>query len=144
EGDGWFPAFSESLPTPEPVVITRLGDRDNPDMSQGPSIGIDITRTEPLEVHWQAGNGDYFEVKIIPGAGSNTKYMKLRCVTFDDGCLSIPPEALAALVPDQASNFQFKAERHNFALHSIRDNSGQVQAAALLDVNSVLEATVLR
>lgn len=142
-GDTDFPAFSDELPAPDPVIITRLGDRDNPDLTQGPSINISIDRTEPLEVHWVPGNGDYFEFKIIPGSGSDTQYMKLRCITFDDGCLSVPADALVYLVPDKATNFQLKAERHNFVLHSIKDGD-VTQAAALIDVSSVLEATVLR
>lgn len=138
-----FPAFSEELPAPDPVVITRLGDRENPDMSQGPSINISIDRIDPLEVRWKPGGGDYFEFKIVPGSGTDTKYVKLRCITYDDGCLSVPADALVYLVPDKATNFQLKAERHNFVLHPIKDGD-LTQAAALIDVSSTLEATVLR
>ncbi len=138
-----FPAFTDELPAPAPVVITRLGDRDNPDMSQGPSINISIDRIDPLEVRWEPGGGDYFEFKIVPGSGSDTKHIKLRCITFDDGCLSVPADALVYLVPDKATNFQLKAERHNFVLHPIKQGD-VTQAAALIDVSSTLEATVLR
>jgi hypothetical protein len=142
-GDSDFPAFTDSLATPDPIVLTQLGDRSDPDLGLGPSIGITIDRTEPLRVEWVPGNGDYFEFKIYPGSGSDTEYVKLRCLTYDDGCLSVPAEALVYLVPDLATNFQLKVERHNFALHSIKEGD-QTKAAAILDVNSVLEGTVLR
>ncbi|RME22571.1 MAG: hypothetical protein D6806_12795 [Deltaproteobacteria bacterium] len=141
---GWFPAFTETIQAPEPLVVTQLEDRPDPDLSQGPSIGIDSMRVNDLVVKWVPGGGDYFEFKLIPGAGTETPYAKLRCVTRDDGCLHVPAAAVAALALDKASNFQMKMERHYFKLHPIYDDSGQLQAAVLLDVSSAVEATVLR
>ncbi|MBW1810826.1 MAG: hypothetical protein JRJ87_21725 [Deltaproteobacteria bacterium] len=138
-----FPSFTELIAAPEMPVVTQLGDKINPDMGSGPSIGISIDRIEPLVVKWEAGAGDYIDVKIIPGSGSDTKHLKVRCVTYDDGCLEIPAAAIQYLVPDLATNFQFKIERHNFVLHSIKDGDA-TKAAALIDVSSILEGTVLR
>ncbi len=144
-GDGAtdFPAFTDELPAPDPVVITRLGDREHPDLSQGPSVNISIDRIDPLEVRWKPGNGDYFEFKIVPGSGTDTKYVKLRCITYDDGCLSVPADALVYLVPDEATNFQLKAERHNSVFHSVMDGD-VTKAVVKIDVSSTIEATVLR
>jgi len=143
EGDGEFPSFTAQLPAPDPVVLTRLGDRPDPDLGAGPSVNISVDRVDPLLVKWQPGNGDYFEFKLVPGSGSDTKHAKLRCITYDDGCLSVPAEAIVYLVVDKATNFQLKAERHNFELVSIKEE-GQTKAAALIDVSSTLEGTVLR
>jgi hypothetical protein len=138
-----FPSFTEQIAAPEMPVVTQLGDRVDPDMGAGLSIDISIDRTEPLQVKWEPGSGDYIEVKIIPGSGSSTKHLKVRCITYDDGCLEIPADAIQYLVPDEATNFQFKIERHNFVLHSIKDGEA-TKAAALIDASSVLEGTVLR
>jgi len=138
-----FPSFADQIAAPEMPVVTQLGDKSNPDMGSGPSIDISIDRTEPLVVKWEAGAGDYIEVKIIPGSGSDTKHLKVRCITFDDGCLEIPAAAIQYLVPDLATNFQFMIERHNFVLHSIKDGDA-TKAAAKIDASSILEGTVLR
>ncbi len=142
-GAGEFPALSVELQPPAPMVITRLGEVENPDLSQGHSVGINTERVDPLVVQWEAGGGSYVEIKLVPGRNSQTQWAKLRCITFDDGCLHIPAEALAFMVADTASDFQFKAERHNFVLHSVRDGD-TVKAAAVVDVSSAVEATVLR
>jgi len=143
DGANYFPPLQAELPPPEAPVLTQLGEFTNPDLTKGLKLGITADRTDPLQVKWQPGNGNYIEVKLIPGRGSETPWAKLRCITFDDGCLHIPAEAVAFMVQDKASDFQFKIERHNFLLHSVREGD-KVKAAALIDVNSALEATVLR
>jgi hypothetical protein len=140
---GFFPPLQAELPPPQVPVLTKLGEFKNPDLKKGLQLGITADRATPLEVKWEPGQGKYLEVKLVPGRGSETPWAKLRCITFDDGCLHIPPEAIAFLVQDKASDFQFKIERHNFVLHSVREGD-KVKAAALIDVNSALEATVLR
>ena len=142
-GDTDFPAFTDSIPAPEFPVLTRIGDLKDPDLAAAPSVGIDEYRADSLRVEWEAGDGDYFEFLIIPGAGSETRHMKLRCITFDDGCLEVPVEALRHLALDLATNFQLKVERHNFVLHSVKDGDA-TRAAALIDASSALEGTVLR
>jgi hypothetical protein len=138
-----FPAFSESLPAPEPPVLEGLDGQPGELIATGPSIGIDVNRADPLRVTWQPGSGDYVEVKIIPGAGSATPYAKLRCITFDDGCLEIPGAALGQMALDSATNFRFRLERHNFRLHS-ESEGGVVKAATLIDLGSTVEGVVLR
>lgn len=138
-----FPAFSDELDVPEQVVIKRLGKHKNPDIVSGPSLDITLERSEPLQVVWEAGNGDYFEVKLIPGAGSPTAWQKLRCITFDDGCLEIPAEAINHLARDEATNFNIKVERHSQKMHVIKDGD-VTQAIALLDASSWLGGIVGR
>ncbi len=138
-----FPAFQDTLATPDPVVLTQLGDLTNPDLTSRPSIGIDLLRQDPLQVQWEAGNGDVIEFKLIPGEGSDTPYGKLRCITFDDGCLEVPAAAINYLSADMAINFQLKIERQNYALHSVVEN-GETKGVAIVSVSSVLEGTVLR
>lgn len=138
-----FPAFSEELEAPDQVVIKRLGPHKDPDLVAGPSLDITLERTEPLRVEWEAGNGDYFEVKLIPGAGSSTAWQKLRCITFDDGCLEIPAPAINHLALDEATNFQIKVERHNQKMHVIKDGD-VTQAIAILDASSWLGGIVGR
>jgi hypothetical protein len=138
-----FPAFNESIKVPDFPELTGLGEHKDPDLASGPSIGIIDQREDPLMVRWKAGDGDYIEFKIIPGAGSETKHMKLRCVTFDDGCLEVPAEALINLSYDLATNFQVKIERHNFVIHTIEEGD-VLKAAAMIDAASVYEGTVTR
>ena len=138
-----FPAFSDELDVPDQVVIKRLGKHKDPDIVSGPSLDITLERSEPLQVVWEAGNGDYFEVKLIPGAGSPTAWQKLRCITYDDGCLEIPAEAINHLARDEATNFNIKVERHNQKMHVIKDGD-VTQAIALLDVSSWLGGIVGR
>jgi hypothetical protein len=136
-----FPAFSEELVAPDEVVITRLGSHKDPDLAAGVSLDITLERTEPLKVQWEAGNGDYFEFKLIPGAGSPTAWQKLRCITFDDGCLEVPAAAINHLALDEATNFNIKVERHIQKLHVIKDGD-VTQAIALLDASSWLGGLV--
>jgi hypothetical protein len=136
-----FPAFSEELDAPDQVVIKRLGPHKNPDLSAGLSLDITLERTEPLRVEWEAGNGDYVEFKLIPGSGSSTAWQKLRCITYDDGCLEVPAAAINHLALDEATNFDIKVERHNQKLHVIKDGD-VTQAIALLDASSWLGGLV--
>ncbi|MFC1654330.1 hypothetical protein ACFL2F_00880 [Myxococcota bacterium] len=138
-----FPAFSSELGVPDQVVIKRLGQHKDPDLVNGVSLDITLEREEPLQVVWEAGNGDYFEFKLIPGAGSSTAWQKLRCITYDDGCLEIPAPAINHLALDEATNFQIKVERHNQKMHVIKDGD-VTQAIALLDASSWLGGVVGR
>jgi hypothetical protein len=138
-----FPAFSASLPAPVAPVVRRLGDLSPVDLASAPSLGISSQQGYDVELEWEPGGGDYVEVLLVPGAGSSTPYGKLRCITFDDGCLAIPYSALNHLALDAATNFRLRIERHQFRLHSERDGD-QVRAAALVDLSSSLEAVVLR
>lgn len=135
-----FPAFSEELRAPDQVVITRLGPHKDPDLTAGLSLDITLERNEPLRVQWKAGNGDYVEVKLIPN-NSPTDWQKLRCITYDDGCLEIPAPAIRHLALDEATNFQVKVERHIQKLHVIKDGD-VTQAIALLDASSWLGGLV--
>jgi len=136
-----FPAFSEELKAPDQVVIKRLGPHKDPDLAAGLSLDITVERTESLRVEWEAGNGDYFEFKLIPGSGSSTAWQKLRCITYDDGCLEVPAAALNHLALDEATNFDIKVERHMQKLHVIKDGD-VTQAIALLDASSWLGGLV--
>jgi hypothetical protein len=138
-----FPAFSAELDAPDQVVIKRLGPHKDPDITTGVSLDITLERTEPLRVVWEAGNGDYFEFKLIPGAGSSTAWQKLRCITYDDGCLEVPAAAINHLALDEATNFDIKVERHNQKLHVIKDGD-VTHAIALLDASSWLGGVVGR
>jgi hypothetical protein len=135
-----FPAFSEELDVPDQVVIRRLGKHKDPDLVSGLSLDITLERTEPLRVEWEAGNGDYFEFKLIPN-NSPTGWQKLRCITFDDGCLEVPAAAINHLALDEATNFKIKVERHNQKLHVIKDGDVTL-AIALLDASSWLGGLV--
>jgi len=142
-GETDFPALSEIIPAPEAPQLEGLDGQPGEGLASGLSLGIDVNRAAPLRVTWRAEGADYVEVKIMPGAGSATPYAKLRCVTFDDGCLEIPGAALGHLALDSATNFRFRLERHNFVLHSVQEG-GAVKAAALIDVSSSVEGVVLR
>lgn len=142
-GERDFPAFNEELPAPEFPVLDRVGDARGIDLAAGASVGIHAQRDKPFVVTWEPGDGDFVEFKIMPGAGSQTRHMKLRCITYDDGGLEVPNEAISHMSLDQATNFQVKIERHNFVLYT--DEEGDViRAAAQFDVNSALEGTVRR
>ncbi len=142
--DGNFPAFSDTIPAPTLPVLLRIGDVEPVDLTTSPSIGITADRIEHMLVQWEPSGADYVEIKIIPGAGSETPYAKLRCITFDDGCLEIPAGALAHLALDMATNFQFRIENHFFVIHPIMDEDGKTKASALIDTSSTLAGTVLR
>ncbi len=142
-GESDFPAFSEQIAAPAQPVVTGLDDMEPVDLAAAPSIGIDVNRVEDMKVRWEPAGSDYVEVKIIPGAGASAPYGKMRCITFDDGCLEVPAAALAHLALDEATNFRFRIEHHNFVLHSIKED-GQTKAAALIDTSSSIEAIVLR
>jgi len=136
-----FPAFSDELDAPDQVVVKRLGPYKDPDLTAGLSLEITLERTEPLRVEWEAGNGDYFEFKLIPGSGSSTAWEKLRCITYDDGCLEVPAAAINHLALDEATNFEVKVERHIQKLRVIKDGD-VTQAIALLDASSWLGGLV--
>ncbi|MBW2703492.1 MAG: hypothetical protein JRF33_21960 [Deltaproteobacteria bacterium] len=140
-----FPAFSETLPAPLMPAPGRVGDTDWGDLMavQDPSIGITVDRAYPLVVEWEPADGDVIEVKIIPNAGSSTDYMKLRCITFDDGCLEIPAGAIGHLALDDATNFKLRIERHNYVVHPIRDGD-TVEAAAIIGLSASMETIVTR
>jgi hypothetical protein len=138
-----FPAFSDELAVPDQMAIKRLGPHKDPDLANGVSLDITLERTEPLQVEWEAGNGDYIEVKLIPGSGSATAWQKLRCITYDDGCLEIPSPAINHLALDEATNFEIKVERHNQKMHVIKDGD-VTRAIALLDSSSWLGGVVGR
>jgi hypothetical protein len=138
-----YPAFAETVSVPDIPVLTRLGEHKDPDLTNMLSIGINSTGEEPLLVRWIPAGADYVEFQISPGAGSDTRHMKLRCTTYDDGCLEVPVEALHHLSLDKATNFQLKIERYNFVVHSIREGDA-VRAAAMISAGSVYEGTVLR
>lgn len=142
--DGDFPAFSENISAPAQPVLLRIGDVEPVDLASSPSIGITTDRIDHMLVQWEPSGADYVEVKILPGAGSETPYAKLRCITFDDGCLEIPAGALAHLALDMATNFQFRIENHFFVIHPIADDNGKTEASALIDTSSTLGGTVLR
>jgi hypothetical protein len=142
-GEMDYPAFSESLRVPEAPSLTRLDRHDGEALASGPSLDIQEHRTDPLTISWRAGNGDYVEVLLSPGSGSDTPWKKLRCITFDDGCLEIPAEGIAMLARDTATNFNLKIERHTFKLVQIREGS-TLKAAGLLDLSSELQGVVGR
>ncbi len=141
--DRSFPAFIEKIQAPDAPVVTRLNNVQDPNLAVSFSMGIGLERAESLIVEWKPGDADYMEIKIIPGAGSKTPFAKLRCITYDDGGLEIPVEAINYLALDEATNFRFKLERHYFVEHPIMEND-TLKAMALLDAGSVLESTVLR
>lgn len=141
-GEADFPAFDDELasaPQPEQLAI----DKQAVDLASGPSLGITSNRIDDMRIEWQPAGSDWVEVKIIPGSGSETPWGKLRCITFDDGCLDIPAELVVYLSSDTASNFDFRIEHHNFRLHSIKEG-GQTKAAATIDASSALAGTVTR
>ncbi|HOX45720.1 MAG TPA: hypothetical protein PK668_19120 [Myxococcota bacterium] len=139
-----FPPFAESIAAPEAPVLESLDGQPGDGLATGAlALGVAVERVAPLRVCWTPAAGDYVEVKILPGAGSGTPYGKLRCITFDDGCLEIPGAALGQLALDSATNFRFRLERHNFLLHS-EQAGGVTRAATLIDVSSSVEGVVLR
>lgn len=142
--DGSFPAFSETIPAPAQPILLSIGDLDPVDLAASPSIGIKPDRIDHMLVKWEPTGADYVEIKILPGAGSETPYAKLRCITFDDGCLEIPAGALAHLALDMATNFKFRIENHFFVIHPIDGDDGKTMASALIDTSSALSGTVLR
>ena len=138
-----FPGFSDVIPSPAMPVLTRIGSHSPVNLTEAPSLGIVVERVDPLEVSWEPSGADYVEIKIIPGSGSETPYAKLRCITFDDGCLEIPAAALTHLAQDAATNFRFRIEHHFFKLNSVWDGD-QLQAATQIDTSASLEGIVLR
>jgi len=142
DGEADFPAFDDAIqPAPQPVLLAI--DRKAVDLKDGPSIGISGDRTEDMSVQWEPAGSDYVEVKIIPGSGSATPWGKLRCITTDDGCLTIPAQLVAYLAADTATNFDFRIEHHFFVLHSIREGE-LTKAAATIESSSSLVGTVRR
>jgi hypothetical protein len=136
-----FPAFSEQITVPAQPLLTRLGDHEPADLSKNLKIGIALTRAEPLVVEWEPAGSDFVEIIIKPNDGRSTDF-KLRCVTYDDGCLEIPIEAVAQLSYDEAVNFRFRIEHHYYKLLEIREGN-QLKAIVQTDVDSVLEGIVL-
>jgi hypothetical protein len=137
-----FFSFSEEISAPEFPELLSIGEHQNPDLVQGVSLGM-VQRSTPLRVEWTAGEGDFVEIKIIPGDDSDTRYQKLRCITYDDGCFEIPASALGHLAQDSAANFQFMFERHHSVVHPIKEGD-QVKAAAIIETSSIIEGTVGR
>lgn len=142
-GQGDFPAFSDEIPAPAQPVLLAIGDLTDPDLAAGPSLGIATDRTDHMRVKWEPAGSDYVEIKLLPGAGSATPWGKLRCITFDDGCLEIPAAALSQLAMDEAVNFDFRIEHHFFVIHPIGQGA-QPEASALIDTSSTLQGTVVR
>ncbi|NMB75362.1 MAG: hypothetical protein GYA21_09545 [Myxococcales bacterium] len=142
-GEQDYPAFAETLRVPEAPTLTHLDQHSGEALADGPSLGIDEHRTEALTVSWKKGNGDYVEVLLSPGSGSDTPWKKLRCITFDDGCLEIPAEGIALLARDTATNFNFKIERHSFKLVQLLDGT-VLRAVGLLDLSAELQGVVGR
>lgn len=142
EGDADFPAFEEVVAAaPQPVLLAI--DKQAVDLALGPSLGITADRVKDMRIEWQPNGSDYVEFKLIPGTGSETPWGKLRCITFDDGCLVIPADLIAYLASDTASNFDLRLEHHNFVLHSVKQGD-VTKAAALIDSSSSLAGTVTR
>ncbi|MBN2498577.1 MAG: hypothetical protein JXR96_28560 [Deltaproteobacteria bacterium] len=141
--DGDFPAFEDFVAAPAMPVLEAVDGRSYEALREDCAIGIAIDRVEPLRVEWEPAEGDYVEFKIIPNSGASTDYMKLRCITFDDGCLEVPPGALGNLALDAATNFRLRLERHRFTLHSIKSGD-EVEAAALIDASASMETLVTR
>lgn len=142
EGDMDFPAFDEEIaaaPQPELLAV----DKQAVDLAQGPELGITSDRIEDMRIEWRPNGSDYVEIVLVPGTGSETPWGKLRCITFDDGCLTIPADLIAYLAADTASNFDLRLEHHNFVLHSIEEG-GEIKAAALIDASSSLVGTIRR
>lgn len=138
-----FPAFQEEIAAPDAPQLTQLGSYKNPDLAQPLSLGILVEREDPLVVKWKPGDGQRIEVVMIPGAGSSTQYQKLRCITFDDGCLEIPSSAIGNLALDDATNFRLLVERHNTVPVLFKDGD-MVTAVAVLDVCSLVDGVVGR
>ncbi len=138
-----FPAFSEEIVAPDAPELTLLGSHKDPDLAQGLSLGILVERVDPLRVKWKPGNGQRIEVILIPGAGSSTQFQKLRCITFDDGCLDIPSPAIGNMALDDATNFRLVVERHNSVPVLFKDGD-LVTAVALIDACSLVEGVVGR
>jgi len=141
-GEMDFPAFEDAVAAAPMPTDVRV-DKQPLDLAAGPGLGITNDRIDDMKVQWQPAGSDWVEVKIIPGSGSETPWGKLRCITFDDGCLVIPADLVVYLSADTATNFDFRIEHHNFALHSIQEG-GETKAAATIDVSSALSGTVTR
>ena len=142
-GESAFPALTGKLRAPDLPQLTRLGEVPDPDLRAPSSIGITADRPEDLKVQWKPGAGDYMDFVLIPGNGSLTKFMKLRCITPDDGCLSVPAAALQYLAQDKAQDFQLKLTRSQVLLH-YAEQGGVRQAAAFISAEAAIEGTVLR
>ncbi|NOZ86991.1 MAG: hypothetical protein GXP49_12155 [Deltaproteobacteria bacterium] len=143
EGQWSYPAFSMEMDVPEDVVMTRFDKITNPVLEESPSLNLAVDREDPLWISWVPGNGDYMVFTLTPKAGTETPYGKLRCVTFDDGCLRVPAEALDHLALDKATNFKMKLDRHLNRIWS-KKTGGTTDAAALVDLSFSLEAVVGR
>jgi hypothetical protein len=143
EGAGDFPSFNDQIDAPVFPKLLHLGNLSSTDLSTAPSLGIILDRADPLIVEWEGSTADYFEVMLIPGAGSTTPYDQLRCIAYDDGYVEIPPEAIQTLASDTCTNWRFQIKRHNFKLHTIVDGE-TTEAVALIDVSSALEGLVLK
>jgi hypothetical protein len=138
-----FPAFQEEIAVPDAPELTRFDNHKSPDLAAGLTIEVTVERENPLVVEWVPGHGQRIEVTMIPGAGSSTQYQKLRCITYDDGCLEIPRLAINNLALDDATNFRLQVERHNTVPVLFKDG-GVVTAVAVIDVCSQVEGVVGR
>jgi hypothetical protein len=142
-GERDFPSFSDQVRTPSFPKLNQAGDAVVSDLSSGPSLGITINRGQPFPVEWESGAGDYVEIKLIPGTGTSSEWVKLRCITFDDGCLEIPFEAITYLAQDTCTNFKLRLERHNLQVHRVTEGD-QLKGVAVIDVSAELEGVVKR
>jgi hypothetical protein len=138
-----FPAFQEEIAVPDAPQLTRLDTYKNPDLAQPLSLGILVEREDPLVVKWKPGDGQRIEVIMIPGAGSSTQYQKLRCITFDDGCLEIPSLAISNMALDDATNFRLLVERHN-TVPILFEDGGVITSVAVIDICSLVDGVVGR
>ena len=141
-GDSDFPSFTDQVAPLDFPILTRVGDLKSLDLSSSPSLGISVDRLDPLSIQWESSDATYVEFILSPGAGTETKWIYLRCIAFDDGCLEVPAEALNYLAPDKCTNFNFTFARHNFKYQQVgADNK---KAVVLIDSSSALKAIVFR
>jgi len=142
-GERDFPSFSAVVRAPAMPVITHFSGIDDPVMEESPPIGLAVDRTTPLDIAWEAGDGDFMTMVLSPGTGSETPYGKLVCTTEDDGCLRVPSAALGHLALDRAVNFKMRLTRHNRTVWTLEED-GEVLAAADVEASATLEAVVAR
>jgi hypothetical protein len=95
-----FPGFAVDVLAPSKVQVDNI------------NLGTDQT----LEIGWAPGESTFFEAVLTasstsPGLPAN----RLRCILKDDGCHSIPPEAIEWFLSQGTKEFTILLKRHNLS-----------------------------
>ena len=107
DGDGTFPSFEETVETPFPIE----------------DVAVDYKGNGTLDITWAPSESTYFEATLRTNDTSGVDN-RLRCFFLaDDGCFTVPAEAMDWVRSGGVTDFTLLVERHTTIFSIIEDNA---------------------